>query len=327
MKNSLLHLFCTALIISLLSLGASCGSENETRRLSIGLMPAVDSAPMLLAQEKGYFADAGVEMDITIYTNAQNRQSALQSGEIDGAMTDLVALTTNVNSGFDIKGVMMTEGLFPVLTAPDFKTPASAEHHGGDPGNQTEEQESGEKPEVSVGMMEVSVSNYLSDRRLSEDYRIKKVYINEIPLRLEALLSGKLDMGIFPEPIASLGALRGLNKQMYEEESCPDIMVFTGKAMKEKGEAIGSYIQGYNRAAEDIRKNPDLAREILVEKISSLNREIQEAISLPDYPPARLQSDGYVKDIVAWTGDIIEEEIDLAPEDLLNREFVDTWSE
>ncbi|MFO7848470.1 MAG: ABC transporter substrate-binding protein [Spirochaetia bacterium] len=315
MKNSFLPPFCTALLSSILLLGVSCSSGDEPQKLSIGLMPAVDSAPMLLAQERGYFTEEGIETDIEIYTNAQNRQSALQSRDIDGAMTDLVALTTNVNSGFDIKGVMMTEGLFPVLIAPDSSVADSTEHDGGD------------KPEVSVGMMEVSVSNYLSDRRLSKDYQVKKVFINEILLRLEALLSGKLDMGIFPEPLASLGALRGLEKLMYEEESCPDIMVFTGKAMEEKREAIGSYIKAYNRAAEDIRKNPDLAREILVEKIPSLNKEIEKAISLPDYPPARLQSDEYVKDIIAWTGGIIDEEIDLGPEDLLNREFVDKWSE
>ena len=42
-------------------------------------MPAVDTAPILIAEKKGYFEETGIDVEIEIYTNAQNRQSALQS--------------------------------------------------------------------------------------------------------------------------------------------------------------------------------------------------------------------------------------------------------
>ena len=96
-----------------------CTSKEDSKEdglsLSIGLMPAVDTAPILLDQKKGYFDELGLKVDVEIYTNAENRQSALQANAIDGAMTDIIALATNVNGGFDIKATMMTDGRFPIL--------------------------------------------------------------------------------------------------------------------------------------------------------------------------------------------------------------------
>ena len=87
-------------------------------------------------------------MEIEIYSNAQNRQSALQSYQIDRAMTDFIAVATNVDGGFDIKATTMTDGMFPVVSKGDV---------------------SGKK-DIKVGMMEVSVSNYLIDKWLGKDY-------------------------------------------------------------------------------------------------------------------------------------------------------------
>lgn len=206
----------------------------QDMNLSIGLMPAVDTAPILLADEMGYFTDLGLDVSIDIYTNAQDRQTALQTNSIDAAMTDLVAVATNVNSGFDMKATTTTDGMFPILA-----TPTSID-----------------KDSISVGMMEVSVSNFLVDEWLSHDYNIEKVYINPIPGRLEAVASGQIDMGLFPEPVATIGESKGLTKLVFEptDGNFPDVMVFTGKAISEKPEAIQAFHDAYNLAVEDIQK-------------------------------------------------------------------------
>ena len=224
MKN--LKGWIVLLLIAVFSLTAiGCTSKDdpskeseENRTLKIGLMPAVDTAPILIAEKNGYFKDAGINVEIEIYSNAQNRQSALQSYQIDGAMTDFIAVATNVDGGFDIKATTMTDGMFPVLSKGDV---------------------SGKK-DIKVGMMEVSVSNYLIDKWLGKDHNIEKVFINEIPARLAAIQSGELDMGLFPEPVASNGELKGLKKNLYgmDDEFSPDCLVFTGKAIAEKEKAI-----------------------------------------------------------------------------------------
>jgi NitT/TauT family transport system substrate-binding protein len=61
-------------------------------------MPAVDSAPIFYADQKGLFAELGLDVTVQVYTNAMDRQSALISGGLDGAMTDVIALVNNVET-------------------------------------------------------------------------------------------------------------------------------------------------------------------------------------------------------------------------------------
>lgn len=270
--------------------------------LKVGLMPAVDSAPALLAEKKGYFKELGLKVELQIYNNAQDRQSALQTQSIDGAMTDLIAVAANVDSGFDIKATTMTNGVFPVLM----------------------KKGSEEKKDVKVGMMEVSVSNFLIDEWLGDKYIIEKVYINEIPARLAAIGSGQLDMGLFPEPVASIGELNGLEKKLFEPEAgyCPDVFVFTGKALKENEEAIKLFHQAYNKAVEDINKNEQEARDILMEKIPNLKPEVKDKMVLPKYTKASLPDDQYIDKIIKWTAEVLKKDLKVKAGDLVERKFV-----
>ena len=308
MKN--LKGWIVMLLVAVFSLTAiGCTSKGdlskeseENRTLKIGLMPAVDTAPILIAEKNGYFKDAGINVEIEIYSNAQNRQSALQSYQIDGAMTDFIAVATNVDGGFDIKATTMTDGMFPVLSNGDV---------------------SGKK-DIKVGMMEVSVSNYLIDKWLGKDYNIEKVFINEIPARLAAIQSGELDMGLFPEPVASNGELKGLKKNLYgmDDEFSPDCLVFTGKAIAEKEKAIEAFHEAYNKAVDETNKNPQIARDILVEKIPNTNPEVKDIMVLPTYKKAAIPSDEYLQSIIDWTSKTLNKDLTVKPEALLEGKFV-----
>ena len=308
MKN--LKGWIVMLLVAVFSLTAiGCTSKGdlskeseENRTLKIGLMPAVDTAPILIAEKNGYFKDAGINVEIEIYSNAQNRQSALQSYQIDGAMTDFIAVATNVDGGFDIKATTMTDGMFPDLSNGDI---------------------SGKK-DIKVGMMEVSVSNYLIDKWLGKDYNIEKVFINEIPARLAAIQSGELDMGLFPEPVASNGELKGLKKNLYgmDDEFSPDCLVFTGKAIAEKEKAIKAFHEAYNKAVDEINKNPQIARDILVEKIPNTNPEVKDIMVLPTYKKAAIPSDEYLQSIIDWTSKTLNKDLTVKPEALLEGKFV-----
>lgn len=302
-------LITMGLIACTVAMFMACGSKddaastnaNVSESLKVGLMPAVDTAPILIAEKEGYFKELGLDVDIEIYTNAKDRQSALQSNSIDGAMTDFIALATNVNGGFKIKATTMTDGMFPVLENKDFKG----------------------KKDIKVGMMEVSVSNYLIDKWLSKDYNIEKVFIDEIPARLSAVASGELDMGLFPEPVASNGEVQGLKKVVYglDDKYSPNCMVFTEKALEEKGDAIKDFHVAYNKAVDKINSNPEIAREILVEKIPNIKPEAKELIVLPEYKKASLPDSEYVNEIITWTEDTLKKQIDVQPENLLDRQF------
>lgn len=297
-----LLLIMILLIVAIAGCSVKNNKSKETNFLKIGLMPAVDSAPILLAEKKGYFEELGIEVELEIYTNPQNRQSALQSQTIDGAMTDLIAVTTNVEGGFEIKATMMTNGVFPVLSVAGSEDIKS----------------------IKVGMMEISVSNFLIDEWLADSYNIEKVFITEIPARLAAISNGQLDMGLFPEPVASVGELNGLKKTLYETEDdyCPDVIVFTKKALESKEEAIIKFYEAYNKAVADINVNEQEARNIIMEKIPNLKPEVRDMIVLPIYTEASLPDDQYINKIIDWTAGVLNKTLNVKVDDLVERKFV-----
>ncbi len=292
-------LFCSLIVLSL----SACTKQVVRQKgqvLKIGVMPAVDSAPILLAEELGLFEAAGLEIEIQIYNNAMNRQSALQSGELDGAMTDVIALVNNVGNGFDIKITTSTDGLFPLLINADLN-PNKA---------------------LKFGMMEVSVTNYLSDTLLKK-FSFEKEYVTELPARLAMVGNGTLDGAIIPEPMASQGALGGLKKVVldFEDEFSPEVMVFTSDSIKEKKNELKLFHRVYNQAVDLMIEEEDLAREVLIKKLD-LNPQIKDDILFPKYNHARIPSESYLKSIIKWNETVLGQKFDLDPKSLVDESFI-----
>ncbi|MGI6112937.1 MAG: ABC transporter substrate-binding protein [Mahellales bacterium] len=294
-------------LITVIFLITACGTttkqeikQDKALSLKIGLMPAADSAPILLAEERGYFKELGLDMDIEVYMNAVNRQSALQAGQLDGAMTDLIAFVNNIQNGFDIRITTSTDGSFPFLVKKGFQ----------------------EKEDIIVGMMEVSVSNFLSDEYLKDKYNMEKIFIDEIPARLEMIKEGKMDMACIPEPMASMGELSGLEKRVFEnkDDFMPEAMVFTGKALKEKEEAIRLFHRAFDRAVDDIKQDDTLARDILIQKLE-LDPKIKDMMVLPVYHHTRVPDEAYMAKIVQWIERVQNTDITVEYQDMIEGKF------
>lgn len=288
MKENRIFLSLSMLIFSLMLLTGTAGASDMT--MEIGIMPAVDSAPILLAQEKGYFTEENLNIQIGIYTNAVNRQTALQTNELDGAMTDLIAFVNNVNNDFPVKITTSTDGSFPILVSEDFE----------------------EKEEVNIGMMEVSVSNFLSEQFLGDKYKLNKTFISAIPARLEMVKSGQLEMAVIPEPLASTAELQGLEKRVYKNEYdfMPEAMIFTEKTLAEKEEAVAAFHRAYNRAIKEIQQDDSEAREILIKKLD-LPMKIKDLIAMPEYHLTRVPTEAYLNRVIEWIEKTDDSQIDI----------------
>src|SRR6056297_2031303 len=298
MNNKNIFLLLIMLLFSLSLVSGTIMAADMT--LEIGIMPAVDSAPILLAQEKGYFAEENLNIQIGVYTNAVNRQTALQTNNLDGAMTDLIAFVNNVNNGFPVKITTSTDGSFPILVSNDFE----------------------EKEEVEIGMMEVSVTNFLSEQFLQEEYKLNKTFVPAIPARLEMLKSGQLEMAVIPEPLASTAELQGLEKRVYKNEYdfTPEAMIFTEKTLAEKDEAVAAFHRAYNRAVKEIQQDDSQAREILINKLD-LPMEIKDLIAMPEYHLTRVPTEEYLNLVIEWIEKTDGSQIDINFNQVIERKY------
>lgn len=304
MKSKLLaFVLCLSVLLGACGQGTPANTNSQSLEpLTIGLMPAVDAAPILIAEQEGYFAELGLTVELTVYNNALDRQAALQSGQIDGTISDIVALINNVSNGFPIKATSCTDGSFLIVTGESFSESAET---------------------VKVGLMEVSVVNYLADQFLGDSYQLDKVYINDIPARIEMLAKGQIDAAVLPEPIATNAQLAGLDKKAYpySDQYSPELLVFTANALTAKSASLMAFHQAYNKAVDYCNANTDAVRTILVEKIG-VTPEAKDLMQLPEYNRTMLPDEAYVSKLTDWIEQTMGTEIQAAYADFIDGSFI-----
>lgn len=309
MKRSL-----SAVLAGVLSLAviAGCSSPSDTYKkasptpapvapgkevtLKIGQLPIVDGLPFWVGDQKGYFKQQGVNVELIKFQSANDRDTAIMSGQIDGMLADVVATTSLVGNGTKVQiaslslGAKQEEGPLALLAAPNSGI------------TKVEELKGQEIAVSNYSVMHYSLEKMLLDAGFKPD-EIKLVSIPQIPVRFESLMSGKVKAAILPDPLFSLAAHKGakllLNDATAKQNYSQSVIVFTDKAMNEKLDAVKRFFLGYNLAVADIAVNPDGYKEILAEK-ASLPAEIKEAYKVVPFPMAQAPRQAEVEGVVQW---------------------------
>ena len=191
--------------IALLVFAVGCGKEPAKQgapaqngakpALSVGLMPDTDSVPFIVAREKGFFAEEGVEVTLHPFKSAMDRDAALQSGQLDGAVSDLLAAAFAKAGGFDVRVTSSTDGAYQMIAGK---------------GNEAKDVRALAGADIAVSRN--TIIEYVTDRILRENGMasdaLQKVSIPQIPARLEMLQNGKLPAATLPEPMASIAVAR-----------------------------------------------------------------------------------------------------------------------
>ncbi|WP_439653970.1 ABC transporter substrate-binding protein [Selenomonas caprae] len=290
--KKLLAICLTVLALAML---AGCGTtkqadtKKEMQPLTIGLMPDTDSLPFIIAQEKGFFREEGIEVNIEQYKSAMDRDSALQSGNLDGAVSDMLAVAFAKSGGFDVKVTSFTDGSYKLIASKD----------------------SGIKDVKGLAGKDVAVSRntiieYVTDQILAKENMdgdsINKVIIPQIPTRLEMLQNGKLAAATLPEPMASIAVHNGCQFVTGSDELGinPGVILFTAKAAADKKAEIQAMYRAYNKAVAYLN-NTDRAEyiDLVIEK-GGFPPVAKEALKLPKYHEAALPKESDVVDCIKW---------------------------
>ena len=81
--------FAVALVAAGLLLGA--GSARAADKVTIAALAFISSSPLFIAQEKGYYADEGLEVEFKFFRAAQPVAVAIASGDADFGVTAFTA--------------------------------------------------------------------------------------------------------------------------------------------------------------------------------------------------------------------------------------------
>lgn len=283
-----------SMLILALALAAGCGNSNDKTQkdlqpITIGLMPDTDSLPFIIAKEKGYFAEEGIEVNIQQYKSAMDRDSALQSGNLDGAVSDMLAVAFAKAGGFDVKVTSFTDGSYKLIASKDAGINNVKALAGKD-----------------VAVSRNTIIEYVTDQILAKEgmdsESINKVIIPQIPTRLEMLQNGKLTAATLPEPMASIAVSNGCTYVTGSDELGinPGVIMFTAKTVDNKTAEIAAMYRAYNKAVDYLNNTSrDEYIDLVVEK-GGFPPAAKEALKLPEYHKAALPKESDVTDCIKW---------------------------
>lgn len=292
MKKILFSGIVVLLVVSLIAAGCSPSAGEQAAKeqvqLRVAVLPDVDSLPIILADKLGYFEEEGVDVKVEMFKSPVDRDSALQAGELDGAISDVLAAAFFVDKGFDVRITSASDGRYCILA-------------GRDSGIQSVEDLKG----VQIGISSNTIIEYVVDKLLTSTglngEEIAKIAIPKMPLRMQMLEEGKIKAACLPEPLATLMQTKGARLIASSDDlgEAPGIILFTQEAIVKKAGAIEGFYRAYNRAAEQLNRKGDEYRDMLVEA-AAFPEGVRDAIVFPEYRQAVLPGEKAVSDVIDW---------------------------
>lgn len=262
---------------------------GKAQSLTVGLMPDVDSIPFIIAQEKGYFKEEGVDVKLESFKSAVDRDSALQSGKLDGAISDMLAEAFGKEGGFDVVITSLSSGSYKLVVGKD-ETATRVE----------------ELKNKDVAISKNTIIEYVTDKIMIKNglptETIRKTIIPQIPIRLEMLKNGKIAAATLPEPLATIAVKNG-GKILSGSDQLgisPGVILFTTKAVNTKEQEMKAMYRAYNRAVDYLTREPMENYIDLLIKKGGFPESVKGALVLPAYKKAVAPSPKDVTDVLAW---------------------------
>lgn len=270
------------LLVGFPILFAGCGgsgkedsSKDETgtvQTLKIGAMPSMDILPFLVAQKVGVYDSLGLNLEVVKFYSANDRDAALQSGNVDGTVIDYTGAMMQQAAGIPLRLVMKLDGYFHMIARPDFEGEDIVALKG-----------------TKIGVSSNTVVEYATDMMLRRaglsDKDVTKVEVNKIPLRMEMLRGGKIDASVLPDPFITITAADGMHTLASTREMGIRVtgLILSTQAVDEKKEAARLLLQGYDLGVDYILSHPLTDIREILEKDLGFPPELSGQVALPKY--------------------------------------------
>lgn len=319
-----------ALFVGMLG-AAGCG-RNETPEpapqgeappaepgpITIGTLATQDSLPLWVAQERGYFEDAGLpEVEIVTFQSAQELQAAFTAGSVNALMTDIMVATNLHASGTEVVlptimlGAETEQGRFAIVGSPRENFSSMADLAG-----------------VPVGTASLTITEYVLDKLMEEagvaPGDVAKEEVDRMPIRFQLLMEGQLRAASLPEPFVSLAELQGAKvvpggDDTQAESNISQSVLAVNREFAETDDGattVEALLEAWDAAVGDINASPDDFRQTLV-TYARLPEPLATSYTVSEYPTAQPPSEEMIQAVLDWMDQKGYLSAEVKPEDLL----------
>lgn len=256
MRTSLNKVLFVVAVIVLIAITTSCQqAATATRDVRIGFNTWVGFGPLYIAQEKGFFLERGLNVDLQRIEGTGDRRAAMIAGRLEGMASTLDDLIISAAQGVEAKmvlGLDESAGADGILTSEDI-TDVS--------------QFKGKSIAVQPGFVNHFFLLYILDDNglTSKDVEIRPM---EPDKASAAFVARDVDIAVTWEPhLSQVRENRPDGKTFLTTSDYPglivDILVFRNDFIEENPEAVAAFVDAWYEALDFIETNPDEAHEII----------------------------------------------------------------
>ncbi|EJE54098.1 ABC-type nitrate/sulfonate/bicarbonate transport system, periplasmic component [Acidovorax sp. CF316] len=236
-------------------------------RIRIGFWPVAAGLPFFAAVEKGYFKEAGLDVEPLKFAGAQQVMEAMLSGRSDGSSNG----TGSANLAI---GEIAQPGLFKIFAT----NPSNAKFvldqfiTGKDSAIKTMADLKGKKVASGPGIQNMTLCKTMLERAGASG-----VTVTELPIgqHIAAIVAGQVDACYTLEPTGTIGRMNGttrvIESGVVARYILGDAMApwhggaasLTSEFIKKNPEAAKKFIAAYARGIELVRSKPEEARQFM----------------------------------------------------------------
>ncbi|MGB6068479.1 MAG: ABC transporter substrate-binding protein [Desulfomonilaceae bacterium] len=294
MRRRLVLVVLIAVILAVPLLGTREAFSGDRTKIRFGALPVLQALPLYVAQEKGLFAKASVEVEIIPFNAAAERDIALSARSVDGYFGDLIASMVLIGNGLDIRVVATNydsrkdRRMIAVLGKPGCKYHSVAD-----------------LADVPVALSSNSVIDFVTEQLLTSggvpQKRVASLEAKNIGLRMQMLLSGQVEAAALPEPLATAAIAKGAVLLADDSGLAPSqtVLGFTGSFIKKHPETVKAFLRVINEANRITNTDPDSVRAVMVE-YCRLPESLKRDYPVPRFPVLHAPDKESVETVAAW---------------------------
>ncbi len=304
-------------VLFILLMIAGCGRRSSNQvTLRFGTLSVLQALEVFVAEDMGYFEQAGVHVELVNFNTASEKDIALTGNQVDGYFGDLFTPIVLEGNGVDVS-----------IVATNFRTEPERRMFAilGKPGGNY--RAVSDLANVPVAISSNSVIHFVTEQLIAaggvapSDF--ETLESKNIGIRMQLLMSGQVEVATLPEPLVSAALAGGatlLADDCHISES-QTVLVFRQEFLEDHPQAVRNFLAAVHRAGEYIAENPDSVRTVMINNVR-LPEPMRETYPVPQFPSLGTPSPDEITIAQEW---LIRQEVlsELHEyEDLVNGSFL-----
>lgn len=218
-------------------------------------MPVIDAIPFLVAEKEGIFAKHGINATLTIYSTAIDRDSAIQAGLVDVALSDPISSLMLIDKGMEVKIASLLLGEYPEDGV--FYLVAS-------PGSQGMPKRIAISKNTIIEFVAIQMLRHMGIDPASVEF----VNVPPIPSRFQLLMEDKVEAAVLPDPWGTLALEKGARLILADSQMPRSITMSVIIAKSSLSPEIVMRLErALNEALEAYKAKPEKYAELIESKV------------------------------------------------------------